>query len=75
MTDAFVNVETSEDSKRVAEDIGGIESVSESYAVKGQFDVLARVEGVEETDLPRIVTGVIHEVVGVEETRTLVVDD
>jgi DNA-binding Lrp family transcriptional regulator len=60
---------------RVAElagEVAAVEGVAESYSVAGHADVVAVVRVRRLEDLAQVVTGQLHRLPGVEDTRTLV---
>lgn len=56
----------------LAEEVAAVEGVAEAYSVAGQADIVAviRVRHIE--DLAQVVTGRLHRLPGVTDTRTLV---
>lgn len=56
----------------LAEEVAEVEGVAEAYSVAGQADVVAVVRVRRLEDLAQVVTGRLHLLPGVEDTRTLV---
>ncbi|MDA8302243.1 MAG: Lrp/AsnC ligand binding domain-containing protein [Actinomycetota bacterium] len=56
----------------LAEEVAGIEGVAECYSVAGHADVVAVVRVRRLEELAEVVTGRLHRLEGVEDTRTLV---
>jgi len=55
-----------------AEEIAGLEGVSEVYSVAGEFDLVAIVRVTEHDDLATVIPGGIAKVEGVVRTETLI---
>jgi len=55
-----------------AQEIAGLEGVSEVYSVAGEFDLVAIVRVAEHDSLASAIPGGISKVVGVERTETLI---
>lgn len=56
----------------LAEEVAGVEGVAESYSVAGHADIVAIVRVRRLEELAEVVTGRLHRLEGVEDTRTLV---
>lgn len=56
----------------LAEEVAGVEGVAEAYSVAGQADVVAVVRVRRMEDLAEVVTGRLHALPGITDTRTLV---
>lgn len=56
----------------LAEEVAAVEGVAEAYSVAGQADVVAVVRVRHLEDLAEVVTGRLHGLAGVIDTRTLV---
>jgi DNA-binding Lrp family transcriptional regulator len=56
----------------LAEEVAAVEGVAEAYSVAGQADVVAVVRVKRLEELAEIVTGRLHALAGVSDTRTLV---
>ena len=56
----------------LAEEVAAVEGVAESYSVAGHADIVAVVRVKRLEDLAEVVTGRLHRLEGVEDTRTLV---
>ena len=56
----------------LAEEVASVEGVAEAYSVAGQADVVAVVRVRHLEELAEVVTGRLHRLAGVEDTRTLV---
>jgi DNA-binding Lrp family transcriptional regulator len=56
----------------LAEEVAAVEGVAESYSVAGQADIVAVVRVKRLEELADVVTGRLHRLEGVEDTRTLV---
>ena len=57
---------------RLAEEVASVDGVAESYSVAGQADIVAVVRVRHMEDLAEVVTGRLHALPGVTDTRTLV---
>ena len=55
-----------------AEQIAGIDGVSEVYSVAGEWDLVAIIRVTEHEDLARVIPGGLGKVEGVERTETLI---
>jgi DNA-binding Lrp family transcriptional regulator len=55
-----------------AEQIAGIDGVSEVYSVAGEWDLVAIIRVTEHEDLARVIPGGVGKVEGVERTETLI---
>ena len=56
----------------LAEEVAGLEGVAECYSVAGHADIVAVVRVRQLEELAEVVTGRLHRLDGVEDTRTLV---
>jgi DNA-binding Lrp family transcriptional regulator len=56
----------------LAEEVAAVEGVAEAYSVAGQADVVAVIRVRRLEDLAEVVTGRLHALAGVADTRTLV---
>ncbi len=56
----------------LAEEVAAVEGVAEAYSVAGQADVVAVVRVRRLEELAEVVTRHLHQLAGVEDTRTLV---
>ncbi|MHB1498834.1 MAG: Lrp/AsnC family transcriptional regulator [Acidimicrobiales bacterium] len=56
----------------LAEEVAAVEGVAESYSVAGQADIVAVVRVKRLEELADVVTGRLHRLEGVEDTKTLV---
>jgi DNA-binding Lrp family transcriptional regulator len=56
----------------LAEEVAALEGVAESYSVAGQADIVAVVRVKRLEELADVVTGRLHRLEGVEDTKTLV---
>ncbi len=56
----------------LAEEVAAVEGVAEAYSVAGQADIVAVVRVKKLEELAQIVTGRLHALAGVTDTRTLV---
>ena len=56
----------------LAEEVAVVEGVAESYSVAGQADIVAVVRVKRLEELADVVTGRLHRLEGVEDTKTLV---
>jgi len=57
---------------QLAEEVASVDGVAESYSVAGQADIVAVVRVRHMEDLAEVVTGRLHALPGVTDTRTLV---
>lgn len=57
---------------QLAEEVAAIDGVAESYSVAGHADIVAVVRVSRMEDLAEVVTGKLHSLSGVTDTRTLV---
>jgi DNA-binding Lrp family transcriptional regulator len=73
MVNAVVLIQCEIDSiAEAAEQIAGIEGVSEVYSVAGEWDLVAIIRVTEHEDLARVIPGGVGKVEGVERTETLI---
>lgn len=56
----------------LAEEVAAVKGVAESYSVAGQADIVAVVRVKRLEELADVVTGRLHRLEGVEDTKTLV---
>lgn len=56
----------------LAEEVAAVEGVAEAYSVAGHADVVAVVRARRLEELAEVVTGRLHRLAGVQDTRTLV---
>jgi DNA-binding Lrp family transcriptional regulator len=73
MVNAVVLIQCDIDSiAEAAEQIAGIDGVSEVYSVAGEWDLVAIIRVTEHEDLARVIPGGLGKVEGVERTETLI---
>jgi DNA-binding Lrp family transcriptional regulator len=73
MVNAVVLIQCEIDSiAEAAEQIAGIDGVSEVYSVAGEWDLVAIIRVTEHEDLARVIPGGLGKVEGVERTETLI---
>jgi DNA-binding Lrp family transcriptional regulator len=73
MVNAVVLIQCEIDSiGEAAEQIAGIDGVSEVYSVAGEWDLVAIIRVTEHEDLARVIPGGVGQVAGVERTETLI---
>ncbi len=73
MVNAVVLIQCDIDSiAEAAEQIAGIEGVSEVYSVAGEWDLVAIIRVSEHDDLATVIPGGVGKVEGVERTETLI---
>jgi DNA-binding Lrp family transcriptional regulator len=56
----------------LAEEVAAVEGVAEAYSVAGQADIVAVVRVSQIDELARVVTGRLHTLAGITDTRTLI---
>lgn len=57
---------------QLAQEVAAVEGVAEAYSVAGQADIVAVVRVRQMEELAEVVTGRLHALTGVTDTRTLV---
>ena len=57
---------------QLAQEVAAVEGVAEAYSVAGQADIVAVVRVRQMEELAEVVTGRLHGLTGVTDTRTLV---
>ena len=73
MVNAVVLIQCEIDSiAEAAEQIAGIDGVSEVYSVAGEWDLVAIIRVTDHEDLARVIPGGVGKVEGVERTETLI---
>lgn len=72
MPDAFVNIVIERKAAEATDAIAGAEGVAAAHHVLGEFDAVAELDLEDPGSLQRVVTGLIQDVEGVEETTTVV---
>jgi DNA-binding Lrp family transcriptional regulator len=72
MPDAFVNIVIEREAAEATDAIADAEGVAAAHHVLGKFDAVAELDLEDPGSLQRVVTGLIQDVGGVEETTTVV---